>query len=102
MLQPVEYKCVIRLMDIEETDEVLASAKRAGIQLVTQEREREQMAQIKAELVAIGGNAFEDWKGQTPAVGDQVIVAKFAGLNYEDDGVMYRIINDKDIAAVIA
>ena len=54
------------------------------------------------QLVAIGGNAFEDWKGDLPQVGDRVVVAKYAGLNYVDDGATYRIINDKDIAAVIS
>ena len=101
MLHPVEYKCVVKLYDVEEADPTLAAAKKAGIVLATQYKEREQMAQVKGQLVAAGGNAFEDWQGKKPAPGDTVIIAKHSGLIYRDDEEEYRIINDKDIAAIL-
>ena len=102
MITPVEFKCVVRLQGIEDTDPLLARAKAAGIALPKKEVDREQMAQVKGELVAIGGNAFEDWTGQRPEAGNTVLVAKYAGLTYEEGDVEYRIINDKDIAAILS
>ena len=101
MLKPVEYKCVVKLFDVEDADPSLRRAKEAGIVLAHEYKEREQQAQVKAEMIAIGGNAFEDWKGDLPKVGDTVVIAKFAGLVYQDGEVQYRIINDKDVAAIL-
>jgi co-chaperonin GroES (HSP10) len=60
------------------------------------------MAQMYGRLVAIGGNAFTDWNGRRPIVGDRVLFAKYAGAPVTGaNGVKYRIAQDKDIAAVI-
>ena len=101
-IKPVEYKCVVRLFKVEDADPLMASAKAAGIEIPQQMMEREQQAQVKAEMMAIGGNAFEDFKGLRPETGDTVLVAKYAGLLYEEEGVEYRIINDKDVCAVLS
>lgn len=101
MLKPVEYKCVVKLLDLEETDPVLARAVAAGIQLSSPVREREQQAQVRARMVAVGGNAFEDWRGDIPKPGDMVVIAKYSGLIFEDGDNSYRIINDKDVAAIL-
>jgi co-chaperonin GroES (HSP10) len=102
-LQPVEYKILILPEQAEETDEVLKRARAAGITLVDRTTEREKMAQVKGRLVAAGGNAFEDWSGQVPKVGDVVWYAKYAGFHVKgDDGADYRLCNDKDVAAVMA
>ena len=100
-IQPVEYKCVVQLHKVEDADPLMASAKRAGIEIPMASMDREQQAQVKAELLAVGGNAFEDWN-ETPKVGDTVLIAKYAGLIYQDGDIDYRIINDKDIAAVLS
>lgn len=101
-IRPVEYKCLVKPYEIHETDEQIRSAKDAGIIIPEQETDREQMAQVIALLVACGGNAFEDWKGPTPKPGDRIMMAKYAGV-YADgiDGRKYRLIHDKDIAAVL-
>jgi co-chaperonin GroES (HSP10) len=99
---PVEFKVLILPEEVEETDPVLKRAKAAGIQLPDIEKEREQMAQMYGKLVAIGGNAFDDWKNRRPIVGDRVVFAKYAGAPVTGaNGVKYRIAQDKDIAAVI-
>ena len=101
-IQPVEYKCLVKPYQIEDTDEVLKSAKDAGIILHTEQAEREQMTQCIALLVAVGGNAFEDWKGEVPKPGDRVLMAKYCGVRSDGvDGFVYRTISDKDIAAVL-
>lgn len=95
-IQPVEYKVLVL---IEETEKVT----KGGIILTTDHKERADMAQVKGVLVAVGGNAFSDWSGNIPAVGNRVMIAKYSGLVAEgDDGKMYRLCSDKDIAAVLA
>lgn len=101
-LSPVEYKILILPEKVEETDEVLKSAKAAGLVLVDKTTDREKQSQVRGKLVAIGGNAFEDWQGRIPQVGDMVWYAKYAGYVVPgDDGKEYRLCNDKDIAAVV-
>ena len=101
-LQPVEYKILILPEQAEETDERLKSARAAGIVLVDKTTEREKMAQVKGRLIAVGGNAFEDWAGQVPQPGDVVWYAKYAGFHLKgDDGQEYRLCNDKDVAAIV-
>jgi co-chaperonin GroES (HSP10) len=101
-IQPVEYKILILPEQAEETDETLKRAKAAGLLLVDKTTEREKMAQVKGRLVAAGGNAFEDWSGQVPQLGDVVWFAKYAGYVVKgDDGQEYRLANDKDISAVL-
>ena len=101
-IQPVEYKCIVKPYEIHETDDQLKSAKDAGIIIPEQESDREQMAQVIALLVACGGNAFEDWKGRIPRAGDRILMAKYAGVDADGiDGRKYRVIHDKDVAAVL-
>lgn len=101
-IQPVEYKILILPEQAEETDETLKRAKAAGLVLVDKTTEREKMAQVKGRLIAIGGNAFEDWSGQVPRVGDVVYFAKYAGYVVKgDDGQEFRLANDKDVSAIV-
>jgi co-chaperonin GroES (HSP10) len=101
-IQPVEYKCLVKPYHIMDTDEQYKSAKEAGIIIAEQETQKEQYAQVIALLVAVGGNAFEDWKGRDPVVGDRVMMAKYAGVQVDGmDGRKYRLVSDKDIAAVL-
>ena len=94
-LSPVEYKILIVP---EEVEKVSAG----GIVMAVTTTERDKMAQVKGKLIAIGGNAFEDWKGRTPKVGDSVYYAKYAGIVVKgEDGRDYRLANDKDLTAII-
>lgn len=94
-LTPVEYKVLVRLDGVPPIS-------KGGIIIPDDIRERKAMSEVRGTLVAAGGNAFEDWKGDKPAVGQRVYVAKYAGLVVEtDEGKTYRLMNDKDIAAVL-
>ena len=99
---PLEYRCVVRPGAIE-VDPVIASAMKAGLKLPDGAIEREMMSQIVSTFVAAGGNAFEDWKdARLPAPGDQVLMAKYVGIPLKGaDGVEYRLVNDKDISAIV-
>jgi co-chaperonin GroES (HSP10) len=102
-LAPVEYKILIQPESVEETDEVLKSARMAGIALPDKATDRERMAQVRGVLVAVGGNAFEGWQEPIPKVGDVVYYAKYAGLMVKgkDDSEL-RLANDKDISAIVS
>jgi co-chaperonin GroES (HSP10) len=66
-------------------------------------RAQEQMAQVRALLVAIGGNCFEDWGDPHPKVFGRVMVCKYAGILKVPgaDGREYQICTDRDITAII-
>ena len=92
---PVEYKILVQPEAVEETS-------KGGIVLSVKTTEREAMAQVRGKLIAVGGNAFEDWKGRIPQVGDSIWMAKYAGFVVKsDDGTEMRLCNDKDVAAII-
>lgn len=99
-IKPVEYRVLIKPFKIEETDPILKAAKAAGIELPTDNKDREQMAQQRGEIIAIGGNAFSDWKPPIPKIGDIVMFAKYSGYNIEENGNIYRVLNDKDISVI--
>ena len=93
---PVEYKCLVLPIEVEEKSA-------GGIILAKETVEAEEVAQCKAKLIDVGGIAFSDWgNGRNPRVGDTVLIAKYAGIVTEGmDGKTYRIIQDKDISAII-
>lgn len=94
-IDPVEYKVLIEPESIEETS-------KGGIVLATVTTERDKMAQVKGRLIAIGGNAFEDWHGRLPELGDSIYFAKYAGYVLKGtDGKEYRLANDKDVSAIV-
>lgn len=94
-LCPVEYKILI---DPEEVETKSAG----GIILTDKVTDREKMAQVRGKLIAVGGNAFEDWQEPIPKVGDTITYAKYAGLIVKGaDGRELRLANDKDITAIV-
>lgn len=93
-ISPVEFKILIDPQEVEQKTT-------GGIILVDKITDREKLAQVKGKLIAVGGNAFEDWLPPIPKVGDTVMYAKYAGLIVKDDeGKELRICNDKDITAI--
>ncbi len=93
-LQPVEFKILIEPEEVEQKSV-------GGIVLVSATTDKEKMAQVRGKLIAVGGNAFEDWNEPKPKVGDRLWYAKYAGYVIKgDDGKEYRLANDKDCAAV--
>lgn len=94
-LHPVEYKILIEPEEVERKTE-------SGIILTDKVTDREKMAQVRGKLIAVGGNAFEDWLPPIPKVADTVSYAKYAGLIVKgSDGKEYRLVNDKDITAIV-
>lgn len=95
MIEPVEYKVLIELEALEEKTV-------GGIIIPDDRRDRDQMAQTRATLMAVGGNAFEDWNGTVPKVGDKVLVSKYAGERPDkNENNPLRLCMDKDICAIL-
>lgn len=94
-LQPVEYKILIEPEEIEQKSS-------GGIILTDKVTDREKMAQVRGKLIAVGGNAFEDWTGAVPQIGMSIFFAKYAGYVIKgNDGKEYRLANDKDVSAIV-
>jgi co-chaperonin GroES (HSP10) len=99
---PIEFKVLVKPDLIEETDELVKRCKALNMELPPDVKERDKLRQITGTLIAVGGNAFDDFKGQLPSVGDKVYFAKYAGLMIQaDDKTEFRLMNDKDITGLL-
>ena len=99
-LQPVEFNVLIAPEEIEERT-------KGGIILPGQTKETDQLAATKGRIVAASVLAFtyEQWPegSRKPAVGDVAWFAKYGGtLVTGEDGKEYRLLKDKDVAAIVA
>lgn len=99
-INPTEFKVVVFPKPVGEKTT-------GGIIIPEQTRERDQYAALEGELVAVSPLAFTyaEWptNAPKPKAGDRVIFAKYSGIKLEGkDGREYRIVNDKDIAAVLS
>lgn len=77
-----------------------------GIIIPDQTKDRDQFAQMEGVLIACAPLAFTygEWANASdiPKPGNRVMFARYAGAVWKGkDGKDYRIVNDKDIAAVL-
>lgn len=81
-----------------ETERKTAS----GIVLMDKTAMMEEMAQTQGTIVEIGDTCWDDQPTPWAKVGDLVMYGKYAGVVYEgNDKQKYRVLNDKDVVAVI-
>jgi co-chaperonin GroES (HSP10) len=76
-----------------------------------QSRDKEQYAQTKATVVAVGPLAWSEARydasragiaAHFPEAGSRVVVGRYAGNNYDGaDGRKYTVVNDEDIIAFL-
>jgi co-chaperonin GroES (HSP10) len=65
------------------------------------EEDRIQLAQCFGKVVDIGPGAWADETEPRCKLGDRVIFRRYAGEQFDgDDGIKYRLMNDKDIMAI--
>jgi co-chaperonin GroES (HSP10) len=98
-LTPVEFNVLV----VPETVETKTAG---GIFLPDQKKETDQLAATKGRIVAASVLAFtyETWPegARKPAVGDVVWFARYGGtLVTGEDGREYRLLKDKDVAAIV-
>jgi chaperonin GroES len=98
-IRPIEFNVLVRPQAIEEKT-------KGGLILPDQTKEADKYAQQRGTIVALSPLAFTyaDWPEGSflPVVGQDVLFGKYAGtLVKDDDGTEYRLVKDKEIAAVI-
>ena len=91
-IKPLADRVVTKMMEAEETT-------KSGIILAGSAKEKPQIA----EVIAVGPGGVVDGKEvkMELAVGDKVIMSKYAGTEVKLDGVEYTIISQKDVLAKI-
>lgn len=96
---PFEFKVLVKPDEVKKVTD-------GGILLPDDPREQEAKAQMKGTIIAISPGAFSyhmwpSWVS-LPRVGDRVLYSKYGGsIQKGKDGVEYRLVNDKDIGAII-
>ena len=102
---PLEYKVLVRV-------DKVADQSAGGIFLADQTQEKQQYARDTGRILKMAGNAFSDKTifAEAPEVGDRVMYDKYAGTimhmheeaeNGRSERTTLRLLNDKDICAII-
>ncbi len=91
-IKPLADRVVIKMLEAEETT-------KSGIILAGSAKEKPQIA----EVVAVGPGGVVDGKEVVMelAVGDRVIMSKYAGTEVKLDGEEYTILRQSDILAKV-
>ena len=91
-IKPLADRVVIKMLESEETT-------KSGIVLPGTAKEKPQMA----EIVAVGPGGVVDGKEikMEVAVGDKVIISKYAGTEVKLDNQEYTILRQSDILAKV-
>lgn len=91
-IKPLADRVVIKMLEAEETT-------KSGIILAGSAKEKPQVA----EVIAVGPGGVVDGKEvkMELAVGDKVLMSKYAGTEVKLDGVEYTILRQSDILAKV-
>ncbi len=91
-IKPLADRVVIKMLEAEETT-------KSGIILTAKAQEKPQVA----EVVAVGPGGVVDGKDivMEVAVGDKVLISKYAGTEVKVDGDEYTILRQSDILAKV-
>lgn len=91
-IKPLADRVVVTMLESEETT-------KSGIVLPGSAKEKPQVAQV----VAVGPGGVVDGKEITMelAVGDKVLLSKYAGTEVKLDGTEYTILRQSDILAKV-
>lgn len=98
-IKPTEYKVLVLAEKAEEKTS-------GGIIIPDAIKDRNQSAATKGEIIDISPLAFkfDDWADSKciPKAGDKVAFARYSGVTIDGaDDVEYRLVNDKDIIAIL-
>lgn len=91
-IKPLADRVVVTMLETEETT-------KSGIVLPGSAKEKPQVAEVKA----VGPGGVVDGKEikMELAVGDKVLLSKYAGTEVKLDGVEYTILRQSDILAKV-
>ncbi len=92
VIKPLCDRIVIRMLESEETT-------KSGIVLPGSAKEKPQVA----EVIAVGPGGFVDGNKveMELAVGDKVLISKYAGTEVKLDGAEYTILRQSDVLAKV-
>lgn len=101
-IDPIEYKVLVRPVEEKGYVEMKGGHK---LWKPDETKERDQHAAMEGEIIAVSPFAFtyEEWpaSAEKPKPGQTAIYARYSGVTIKgNDGVEYRLMNDKDILAV--
>jgi len=100
---PLGFKVLVKIKELEETT-------KGGIIIPADTREKEEAASQIATIVDYGKAAFtigvadlpNEWDVQ-PEIDNEVVLNRYAGITIEGtDKKEYRLINDKEILAILS
>lgn len=103
MIKPILHRILVKPDNIEDADEVVRSARAAGLQV--QLDKREQAAIEIGTVVLVGNTAFKEFgteaesEGVVP--GARIYFAKYAGKSVKDGENKFLMLNDEDVIGVI-
>lgn len=100
-IKPSSFFILVKPVEVEEKTS-------GGLFLPNEAKEKEEWAQTRGEMIAVGPVAFEfdDWpedkQAMKPVIGDTVFFARYSGVKaMGNDDKEYWIIKDADVMATI-
>lgn len=94
-IHPKGWAVLVSPIEVEQKTE-------SGIVIADATRDKEQAAQNQGVLLEVGSFAWNDEPEPRAQLGDLVVFGKYKGEVLKGvDGSWYRILNDKDVIAVI-
>ena len=96
MITPLLHRILLKLDDVEKKTA-------SGIVIPESVTEKERKAIEVGTVISIGKTAFKDFggDGDTIAVGDRVIIARYSGKEVQDGDDKYVVTNDEDILCIL-
>lgn len=104
MIKVCGHRLLVKPILLEETDDVLKSAKLAGIEIIRDDVKREAESVDQGVVVQIGTTAWKDFNSDPWCdVGDKIVYAKYAGklIIDPDTKEKYVALNDEDVVAIV-
>lgn len=90
-LVPLGRAVLVRMIELDEMKTEL-------IAIPDHIRQSSAVMEQRAEVVAVGSEAWSDEKEPRASAGQKVIITRFAGYVAKgNDGGIYRLVNDRDI-----
>lgn len=106
MITVCGHRVLLKTLEVEDVDDVFASAKKAGIELLKDADEAlsRKNAVDRGVVVGLGTTAFQDFGG-VPwcSTGDVVVYSRYGGKQITDpvSKQVFTVVNDEDIIAII-
>lgn len=97
MLKPLGHRVLVEVEKVKEKTD-------GGLIIPETAREREQMANTRGTVIALGSTAYlhPDFGGiPWVAVGDKIVFAKYGGVETIENDSVYRLLNDEDVLAKV-